>query len=128
MLISGITTMSKLYENKIINKGPMAEEFKGENMMILFGSKAPAELKDFCYIIDVVPVQGDIKPGHGLYVDGERFEITAVGDAVKQNLGNLGHITIRFDGSTTAELPGTLYIENKPMPAFGVGTELVISE
>lgn len=120
--------MANLYEDKIINIGPMAEEFKSEKMIILFGSEAPAELKDFCYIIDVKPVNGEIHPGQFVYVDGERFEITAVGSAVTQNLGNLGHITIRFDGSTEAELPGTLYLEDKPLPLLAAGTEIKISE
>ena len=106
----------------------MAETLKDEKMIILFGSQAPADLKDFCHIINVQPVEGDIEPGMGLYVNKERYEITAVGNTVEKSLNELGHITIRFNGAKDAELPGTLYIEDKPLPNFEIGTELKIAD
>lgn len=120
--------MTDLYQNKIVNRGSMAKAFLEEKMIILFGSGAPPELEDYCYIINIVPVNGEIKPGQSLYVNDERYLITAVGNSVKQNLSNLGHISIRFNGLTEAELPGTLYVENKTLPELSIGTELKISE
>ncbi|MBS4162628.1 PTS sorbitol transporter subunit IIA, partial [Klebsiella pneumoniae] len=43
------------------------------------------------------------------------------GEAVAQNLANLGHITLKFDGASTAELPGTLYLEQKELPKVLAG-------
>lgn len=120
--------MTTIYENKILEVGPLVEELKGENMIVLFGTNAPAELREFCLLLEVKPVNGEIVPGHTLYIDDNKYEITAVGNAVKQNLQNLAHITIKFDGSKEAELPGTLYVEAKPVPEIAVGSVLKITE
>jgi len=118
--------MKTIYENKVKGKGSLAENFLDEKMIILFGNEAPQELKDFCYSIDLVEPKDDIKPGQVFYINGEEFEITSVGDLVQRNLSTLGHITLRFDGSTTPELPGTLYLEDKEVPKIDLGTKLKI--
>lgn len=100
-----------VYET-IINKiGSSVEAFMDEKMLILFGDNAPAELADYCLLINVNPVEGEIEVGDQLVLGGNGYRITAVGEAVKKNLMSLGHITLKFDGSTEAELPGTLYLE-----------------
>jgi glucitol/sorbitol PTS system EIIA component len=118
--------MKTIYKNKIINIGPLANTFLEEKMLILFGNNAPQDLKDFCYNIDVVDADGEIKAGQKLLINNEEFEITAVGNLVQRNLTNLGHITLRFDGTTTPKLPGTLYLEDKEIPAIELNTELKI--
>lgn len=120
--------MAEIFETQVVNIGQNADEFLSEKMIVLFGENAPEELKNYCYMIRITQVDGDIEPGARLYLDGEPFEITAVGDAVVKNLGQLGHITIRFDGSRTAELPGTLYVEEKPIPSIAIGTTMKISK
>jgi len=121
--------MKIIYENKIKSIGTLADSFLEEKMIILFGNEAPQELKDFCYNIDVVEVTEEIKPGQKFYINNDSFEITSVGDIVQRNLSTLGHITLRFDGSTSPELPGTLYLENKEIPSIDLGTELkIVSE
>lgn len=100
------------YETKINKIGPSVEAFLGEKMLILFGDNAPAELAEFCLLIDVKDVEDEIKAGDSLLLGERKYNITAVGEAVKENLSSLGHITLKFDGSQTAELPGTLYLED----------------
>ncbi|AVD55109.1 PTS glucitol/sorbitol transporter subunit IIA [Heyndrickxia coagulans] len=118
--------MKTIYENTIKTKGPMAENFLDEKMIILFGEKAPQELKDYCYLIDVVEPAGEIQTGQALYIGNKVFKITSVGDLVQRNLAALGHITLRFDGASTPELPGTLYLEDKEVPLMDSGTEIKI--
>jgi PTS system glucitol/sorbitol-specific IIA component len=121
--------MKTIYENKVKSIGLLANSFLEEKMLILFGSEAPQDLKDFCYNIDIVNADGEIKAGNKLIINNELFEITAVGNLVQRNLTTLGHITLRFDGSTTPELPGTLYLENKDIPTIEMGAELkIVSE
>lgn len=121
--------MKTIYENTINSIGPLATSFLEEKMIILFGEGAPKELAEFCYGIEVVGVEDRIKPGQKLMINDESFEITSVGDIVEQNLTSMGHITLRFDGATNPELPGTLYMENKDLPAFEIGTKLkIVSE
>ena len=111
-----------LYETKIINSGIDAAMFREENMMILFGEDAPSELADYSYIIERNEVNGSILPGMTLLIGESQYEITAVGNVVNKNLLDLGHITLKFDGSVEAELPGTLYLENKKIPEVAIGT------
>lgn len=118
--------MKTIYENTINSIGPLATTFLEEKMIILFGDGAPQELAEFCYGIEIVDVEDSIKPGQKLLINNESFEITSVGEIVERNLTSIGHITIRFDGSTNPELPGTLYIEDKEMPVFEIGTKLKI--
>jgi glucitol/sorbitol PTS system EIIA component len=118
--------MKTIYENKVKDIGLLANSFLEEKMVILFGTEAPQDLKDFCFNIEVVNADGEIQEGQKLFINNEKFKITSVGNLVQRNLTTLGHITLRFDGSTTPELPGTLYLENKEIPAIDLGTELKI--
>lgn len=118
----------KLYETEIIDIGSEAEMFKADGMMILFGEEAPEDLASYSYIINVKPVEGAIVPGMSLVFDEETYEITAVGNLVDKNLSDLGHITLRFNSQTEAELPGTLYLEEKELPNVSVGTKISIQE
>ena len=40
---------------------------------------------------------------------------SAVGEVAEQNLRELGHITLRFDGQPQAEYPGTVHVAG-PVP------------
>lgn len=115
-----------LYETKVVDLGAEAEMFQAEGMMILFGEEVPEDLANYAYIINVNPVEGTIEKGMTLTIGGEFYEITAVGDVVNKNLNDLGHITLKFNGATEPELPGTLNLEEKALPQVEVGTVLTI--
>lgn len=111
----------------IINKmGSSVEAFLDEKMLILFGENAPAELADYCLLIDVNATEGDIEAGDQLILGEKSYQITAVGDAVMKNLNSLGHITLKFDGATAPELPGTLYLEESDITPVTVGDSIKI--
>ncbi|UXR73981.1 PTS glucitol/sorbitol transporter subunit IIA [Staphylococcus sp. IVB6238] len=114
-----------MYQTEVKSIGVSAEAFISEKMVILFGENAPQELVDFCYIIQVNDVEA-IDETQKLYVDGVSFNITKVGTAVEKNLNDLGHITLKFDGSTVAEQSGTLYLEDKLLPEIKEGTVIEI--
>lgn len=115
-----------IFETQVTNIGPEAEMFQQEKMLIFFGDDAPETLADYCYNIQLTPSTNEITAGMTFSFDDQPYTITAVGDVVKKNLDDLGHITLRFDGSETAELPGTLYVEEKTMPIITVGTKIAI--
>lgn len=115
-----------VFETNVINIGNEAELFKSENMIILFGSNAPDDLADYCYNIELNGVKDSIQEGQTLSVGNENYIITAVGNVVEKNLKDLGHITIKFDGSNEATLAGTLYVEEKELPEISIGTEITI--
>lgn len=120
--------MNTIYENTIRALGSCVEEFKGEGMFILFGDNAPEELRDYCYSVSVRPLNGTIRAGQTLMIGGSAYQITAVGEEAPVTLAGLGHCTVNFSGQTTVDLPGTIYVEAKPMPDITVGTVLRIVE
>lgn len=120
--------MSIIYENRVVGLGECVEEFKNEGILIIFGDNAPDELKDYCYAVSVQPICGKIMPGQLLSIGDNQYTITAVGPEAPVTLAGLGHCTINFNGSTEVELPGTIYVENKPMPNVQVGTVIHISD
>lgn len=96
--------------------------------MILFGDEAPETLTDYCYKIELNQVRKEITCDMKLCFDKQMYVITAVGDVVQTNLNELGHITIKFDGSHEPELPGTMYVEDKEMPHLRKGTIIKIDQ
>lgn len=118
--------MQTVYQTTINKVGSSVSDFLGENMFILFGDNAPAELADYCLLIHVNGIDGEIEQGDALVLNGREHKVTAVGDAVKKNLGSLGHITLKFDGSDTPELPGTLYLEKTDIQVPEAGSVIQI--
>lgn len=114
-----------VYQNQIKSMGPAVDAFGGE-MIILFGENAPDTLKDFCYGIDVLPTNENIKEGMTIAFDGEPYKIQAVGDIAERNLVNLGHLTVNFTGNVDDCLPGAIVVEQKPAPKLGIGTQIEI--
>lgn len=120
--------MAIIYENAVKAVGSQVNSFAGADFIILFGDEAPAELKDFCYSVDVNPVNGDICPGQTVKFDDQVYTITAVGNEAPVTLKGLGHCTIRFSGDTQAEMAGTIYVSPTTMPTIGEGTKIQIIE
>lgn len=113
----------------IVNKiGPLVVDFLPEKMLILFGKSAPSELEDYCLSITINQLNKKIKVGDILQIGNSKYRITAVGEAVEKNLTTLGHITLKFDGSETPELPGTLYLEASPISQIYTGDVIRIYE
>ena len=120
--------MKTIYENEVKELGSCVDEFAGGNMFIIFGDKAPDELKDYCYTVSVNPINGTIRAGQYLVIDGKEYLITAIGDEAPHTLACLGHMTINMSGKTVAELPGSLYTEEAEIPNIEVGTKIAIIE
>ena len=118
--------MPVIYQTTVGEIGDQVDSFLGEGMFILFGKGAPATLKDYCYIVDVEASTAAIEPGQSLHLDDEEFTITAVGDVARQNLDGLGHITVVFNGATSAKMHGSVYVETATPPKLQVGSVITI--
>ncbi len=118
--------MKIIYENQVKALGACVEEFKGSDMLILFGDNAPEELRDYCYSVSVNPINGTITAGQTMKFGSSAYKITAVGSEAPVTLAGLGHCTVSFSGQDTVDLPGTIYVEKKPMPEIQVGTVIQI--
>ena len=120
--------MKVIYENQVKALGACGEEFKDAEMFILFGDNAPEELRDYCYSVSVNPINGTIAAGQILKIGANEYKITAVGSEAPVTLAGLGHCTVNFSGQITVDLPGTIYVEHKPMPDITIGTVIQILE
>ncbi|AEB07629.1 PTS system glucitol/sorbitol-specific IIA component [Coriobacterium glomerans PW2] len=109
------------YETVILEAGCNATDFRNVNIAVLFGDTAPSELRPFCFIIRVSPVFDQIRAGDSLEFNDQRYVITAIGSEVNRNLATLGHISVVFDGSPSAKLEGSVYVERKEYPSLRPG-------
>ncbi|MEZ2577445.1 PTS glucitol/sorbitol transporter subunit IIA [Buttiauxella ferragutiae] len=107
--------MRTIYQTTITYIGQSAREALDDNMLITFSEGAPADIQDFCFIHCHGALSGTLEPGIGFELNGLHYDVTAVGDVAQQNLQELGHITLRFDGEAQAEYPGTVHV-NGPLP------------
>jgi len=101
-----------IYETHITKIGNSVYDFIEDKIFVLFGENAPADVADYCLLIKINEIQGEINRGDTLLLGDREYKITSVGSKVVQNLGQLGHITLQFDGRESDGLPGTLYLEN----------------
>lgn len=117
-----------MYKVKIIEIGSMVPMFKEENLVILFGSNAPKELRDMCLVHEVLEISdGDLlKVGGTISFGDQSYTITAVGSAANENLRNLGHIAIYFRDEPGEILPGAVVLSPAKVPDAEVGDVIVI--
>jgi len=116
--------MNIIYQTTITYIGENAREALDDHMLITFSEGAPEDIQDFCFIHSHGELSGALQPGAILDVDGYHYNITAVGDVAQQNLKELGHITVRFDGEDTAEYPGSVHVSGPTPQAIQTGSIL----
>ncbi len=114
------------YSAAVTAIGPLTSEFVEAGILVLFGESAPEELRDFAIIHDGVELAAPLEAGDAVWVDANCFRVLAVGDVANENLKNLGHLVLKFNGQTTPELPGDVCVESQPLPPIAVGTVLRI--
>jgi PTS system glucitol/sorbitol-specific IIA component len=120
--------MTVKYETTVTQVGPMAVEFAAEGILVFFGTDAPEELHDFAILHQHTPNEDDVVPGDRLEIDGLVFMVTGVGDVANDNLRNLGHLVVKFNGLTQTELPGEVSVTEGEPPAIEPGTIIRITE
>ncbi len=116
-----------MYQTVVKAIGSEAGLFKEEQMLILFGENAPETLKNYCYNIEVLPVERPIEKNMTLRIGDDQYRITAVGNVVTKNLHDLGHLTIKFDGAEQADLPGSLHVALGEYPDIQLNTKITIN-
>lgn len=118
--------MRQIYEREITHMGDFLEESYEEGFIILFGEKANEDYKEYCVIHTGTDLEDGLKEGDILKLAGVDYKVTAVGDVVNENLAELGHITLKFDGEMEAEKPGMLHLEKKEITRLKVGDNILI--
>lgn len=116
------------YEAVVQRMGDMAQAFADEGIVIFFGMDAPEELHDIAILIDHKELLNPVQAGDVLEIGGESMPIISVGDVANENLGNLGHLVVKFNGLEEPELPGDVSVAVGPVPPIVIGTAIRILE
>ena len=120
----------KYYSTKIVGVGGEVPRFIDvAKMMVIFDdSMVFPELREFSVLHSGNHLDGEIKPGDILKIVDSEFKIIKIGNDVQNNLKNLGHIVIKFDGGAGDLLEGSVHVEEKPVPKIQIGDEISILE
>ncbi|MBT0566042.1 PTS glucitol/sorbitol transporter subunit IIA [Williamsia sp. CHRR-6] len=114
------------YDTAVTRVGSMVADFVEQKILIFFGEGAPEELHDISVLHQPVVNVGGIQTGDVLLLDEHEFEVLAVGAVANDNLVNLGHIDLKFNGKTSAGLPGDVCLPDVVPPLLIPGSRFRI--
>ncbi len=116
------------YRATVTSIGDFAGEFINEGVLVFFAESAPDELKEVAVIHNrSEPQISDIAVGDTISLGGEKFPVLAVGSVANENIKNLGHIVIKFNGLNEAEMDGDITVPEVGIPVIKPGLELKIT-
>ena len=119
--------MKKYYSTTVQGLGANVHAFAASKMLIMFNENAPDELREYCVLHRGNALTDTVTAGDTFYLGQTPYKIVYVGSEVQKNLGNLGHITLRFNNNEEGEnLEGSLYLEDKPVADVAPGDEISI--
>lgn len=116
--------MNTIFKTTITHIGGCAREALLDDMLITFREGAPADIEEFCFIHQHGNTAGELQVGGVMELGENRYPITAVGDVATLNLRELGHVTVRFDGDTQAEFPGSIHVAGATPTDIPLGSTL----
>lgn len=114
------------YQGKITSIGPLVNEFLDARILVLFGENAPEELREFSILHDGQHLIQNVEAGDWFCLNDQRYRILAIGEVANKNLGDLGHLILKFNGSVKPEMPGDVCLEAKPIPEIQEGMHFSI--
>jgi PTS system glucitol/sorbitol-specific IIA component len=115
------TDATTVYDSVVTQVGGQVEAFLGHGMLIFFGDGSPQELHDISVLHAASVAEDGPKPGDVVQVGEVLLDVLAVGDVVRDNLINLGHLDLKADGRTEAKLPGDVCVRKGSLPLLAVG-------
>ena len=121
-----LALMAVKYDTTVTSVGPMAGEFAAEGILVFFGEDAPEELHEFAIIHAHIPNDEDVEVNDLVVFNQDRFVVTGVGAVANDNLRNLGHLVVKFNGLTVTELPGEISLNPGTIPDIQPGTIIKI--
>lgn len=110
-----------VYDSAVTAVGGQVEAFLAHGLLIFFGAGSPAELHDISVLHAATTADDGPHPGDTLHVGSTALEVLAVGEVVRDNLLNLGHLDLKADGRTEPKLPGDVCVRVGELPLLAVG-------
>ncbi len=99
------------YETKVIQIGPLAQDFMDAGILVFFGMNAPEELTEFAILHEpTTPLHRHVEAGDSLVIGDTSIQVLCIGDVANENLANLGHFVVKFNGFTQPEMPGDISV------------------
>lgn len=107
----------RYYTSKILHCGELASEFFTEGVMVFFGKQAPDELQEYSVIHehDTLPT-AELQAGDVITINEQQIEMLAVGKVANENFRNLGHLVLKFNDRTEAEMEGDVNARKADLP------------
>ena len=119
-----------VYSTTVTAVGELVSDFREQGILVFFGEGAPIELHEFSVLHKVEISQRAPEVGDLIRINSEdfseEFQVLAVGSVASDNLLNLGHLDLKANGLTEAELPGDVNVEARPLPMIKVGDKLEV--
>ena len=115
-----------MYSSTVTAVGALVSDFRDQGLLVWFGENAPEELHEFSILHKVdnhkrAPIVGDT-----IALNDDHFTVLAVGSVASENLLNLGHLDLKANGLSQAELPGDVNVEARELPMLKVGDRLQV--
>jgi len=115
-----------VYESTVTAVGELVSDFREQGLLVWFGEGAPAELHEFSILHKVAHQKRAPQAGDMIKINDDEFTVLAVGSVSSDNLLNLGHLDLKANGLTEAELPGDVNVEERELPMVKVGDILKV--
>ena len=116
-----------VYESTVTAVGSQVSAFLEHGILIFFGDTAPSELHDISVLHRAAVTEDGPRPGDTVHLGDATLEVLAVGDVVRDNLLNLGHLDLKADGLTEAKLPGDVCVPKGDIPLLATGDSFRIT-
>jgi PTS system glucitol/sorbitol-specific IIA component len=111
------------YETKVTKLGPVTQDFIDEGILVFFQMNVPDELAEIAILHAHEKLLQEVTAGDQLIIDDHVLPILCVGQVANENLANLGHFVVKFNGLTEPEMPGDISVpSNIPIPPITPGT------
>ena len=120
----GSTTV---YESTVTAVGSQVTAFLEHGILIFFADGAPEELHDISVLHRATVTEDGPRPGDTVHLGDATLEVLAVGDVVRDNLLNLGHLDLKADGLTAAKLPGDVCVPKGEIALLTAGDSFRIT-
>ena len=114
------------YQTIVTDVGEMAAEFAEAGILVFFGPDAPEELHEFAILTEASELFANVVVGDIVVIDDASYPTLCVGPIANQNLANLGHLVVKFNGLLVPELPGDISLPAVPTPGVKPGTVIKI--
>jgi PTS system glucitol/sorbitol-specific IIA component len=116
-----------VYAAAVTRVGSQVQAFLDHGILIFFGDQAPEELHEISVLHRVELADDGPQPGDTIHLGDVSLEILAVGEVVRDNLLNLGHLDVKADGRTTPKLPGDVCVAVGALPLLVPGDSFRIT-